>query len=88
VLRGHTNTVDRSPGFIEANLLWSEDSTHHEIQRTNRRETGLVVDRAIRLTILSNIDLVREDVSKTYVHNFFLVKYIDKLPTEIANSCP
>ena len=42
----------------------------------------------IRLTILSNTDLVREDVSKTYVHNLILVKYIDKLRTEIANSCP
>ena len=61
---------------------------HHEIQCTYRRETGLVVDRVIRLTILSNTDLVREDVSKTYVHNFFLAKYIDKLRTEIANSCP
>jgi hypothetical protein len=61
---------------------------HHEIQCTYRRETGLVVDRVIRLTILSNTDLVREDASKIYVHNFFLVKYIDKLRTEIANSCP
>jgi hypothetical protein len=69
VLRGHTNTVDRSPDFIEVDLLWSEDSMHHEIQCTYRRETGLVVDRVIRLTILSNTDLVREDVSKTYVHN-------------------
>ena len=47
-----------------------------------------VVDRVIRLAILSNTDLVREDTSKTYVHNFLLVKYIDKLRTEIASSCP
>ena len=61
---------------------------HHEIQRTYRRETELVPDRVIRLTILSNTEFVREDVFKTYVHNFFLVKYFDKLRTEIANSCP
>jgi hypothetical protein len=61
---------------------------HHEIQCTYRRETGLAVDRVIRLAILSNTDLVREDTSKTYIHNFLLVKYIDKLRTEIASSCP